>query len=72
VFRVTLDCGVGLAWASARAAVVIGVVSNAVAGKVRVTPLAVVVLAVVPLLPGFAIYRGLSRLYEGGDGTLAL
>jgi uncharacterized membrane protein YjjB (DUF3815 family) len=72
VFRVALDSGAGVAWASAAAAVLVGVVSYTVAGKVRVPPLAVVVPAVVPLLPGLAIYRGLSELSAGGDGTLSI
>jgi uncharacterized membrane protein YjjB (DUF3815 family) len=72
VFRVALDRGTGAAWASAAAAVLIGVVSYSVAGRVRVPPLAVVVPAIVPLLPGLAIYRGLSELSAGGDGTLSI
>ncbi len=57
-----------MAWASAVAAVMIGLVSFAVAGRVRVPPLVVVVPTIVPLLPGLAIYRGLSLLSEGGNG----
>ncbi len=72
VFRVTLDGGLGIAWSSAAAAVLVGVISYAASGRVRVPPLAVVVPAVVPLLPGLSIYRGLSLLAEGGDGTLSL
>lgn len=72
VFRVALDSGVGVAWASATAAVLVGVVSYTAAGRVRVPPLAVVVPAVVPLLPGLSIYRGLSLLSNGGDGTLSI
>ncbi len=72
VFRVAQDRGAGDAWASAAAAVLIGVVSYTVAGRVRVPPLAVVVPAVVPLLPGLVIYRGLSELSAGGDGTLSI
>ena len=34
------------------------------AGRVRVPPLVVVVSAIVPLLPGLSIYRGLSLLAE--------
>ena len=58
----------GVAWASAMAAVLIGLVSYAVAGRVRVPPLVVVVSSIVPLLPGLSIYRGLSLLSEGGNG----
>ena len=60
------------AWAAAAAAILIGVVSYAVAGRVRVPPLVVVVSAIVPMLPGLSIYRGLSLLAAGGNGFLSL
>jgi uncharacterized membrane protein YjjP (DUF1212 family) len=71
------DRGVGTAWSAAAAAVLIGLVSYAVAGRVRVPPLVVVVPTVVPLLPGLAIYRGLSLLSDGsqaggGAGILSI
>jgi uncharacterized membrane protein YjjP (DUF1212 family) len=63
----------GPAWASASAAILIGVVSYSVAGRVRVPPLVIVVPAVVPLLPGLSIYRGLSLMALGdGSGIIAL
>jgi uncharacterized membrane protein YjjP (DUF1212 family) len=63
----------GPAWASATAAVTIGVVSYSVAGRVRVPPLVVVVPAIVPLLPGLSIYRGLSLMSVGdSSGIIAL
>ena len=60
--------GFGKAWAAACAAIVIGVVSYSVSGKVRVPPLVIVVSAIVPLLPGLSIYRGLS-LISAGDAS---
>jgi len=72
VFWLVRDRGLGTAWASATSAVLIGVVSYALAGRVRVPPLVVVVPAIVPLLPGLSIYRGLSLLSEGGDGILSI
>jgi uncharacterized membrane protein YjjB (DUF3815 family) len=69
---VAQDGGVGVAWSSATAAVLIGLVSYAVAGRVRVPPLVVVVSAIVPLLPGLSIYRGLFLLSEGGNGILSI
>jgi uncharacterized membrane protein YjjP (DUF1212 family) len=72
VFSFAEDRGFGVAWASATAAVLVGVVSYAVAGRVRVPPLVVVVPAIVPLLPGLSIYRGLSLLSEGEDGILPM
>ncbi|HEX6249413.1 MAG TPA: threonine/serine exporter family protein [Nocardioidaceae bacterium] len=55
----------GPAWSSAAAAVLIGVVSYSVAGRVRVPPLVVVVPAIVPFLPGLSIYRALSLMAVG-------
>jgi uncharacterized membrane protein YjjP (DUF1212 family) len=52
-------------WAAGCAAVVIGVVSYSIAGRVGVPPLVVVVPALVPMLPGLLIYRGLSLMSEG-------
>ena len=72
VFALARDRGVGVAWSSATAAVLIGLVSYAVAGRVRVPPLVVVVPAIVPLLPGLSIYRGLSLLSEGESGILSM
>lgn len=57
----------GATFASAVAAVAIGLAS-AVAGRFRVPPLVLVVPAIVPLLPGLAIYRGLALLADGEDG----
>jgi len=54
--------GMGRAWPVACAAFVIGLVSYSVAGRMRVPPLVVVVPAVVPMLPGLSIYRGLTLL----------
>jgi uncharacterized membrane protein YjjP (DUF1212 family) len=72
VFTLVQDRGFGVAWASATAAVVVGLVSYSVAGRVRVPPLVVVVPAIVPLLPGLSIYRGLSLLSEGEEGLLSI
>ncbi|MFI7064896.1 threonine/serine exporter ThrE family protein [Kribbella sp. NPDC050124] len=63
---------IGRTWGSAAAAVTIGAVCYLVAGRFRVPPLVVVVPAIVPLLPGLDIYRGLALLAEGKDGVLEL
>ena len=63
---------VGRTLGSAAAAVTIGAVCFLVAGRFRVPPLVVVVPAIVPLLPGLDIYRGLALLTEGRDGVLQL
>ena len=62
----------GQTWAAAAAAVVIGTISHGIAGRVRVPPLVLIVPAVVPLLPGLTIYRGLALLADGEDGVLEL
>ena len=62
----------GSTWASASAAVTIGGICYLVAGRFRVPPLVVVVPAIVPLLPGLAIYKGLALLTAGEDGVLQL
>lgn len=59
----------GRVWAVGVAAFAIGVVSYWVAGRVRVPPLVLVVPAIVPMLPGLSIYRGLSLLTEGGAAS---
>ena len=68
--------GIGRTWPTALAAFFVGLVSYTVAGRLRVPPLVVVVPAIVPMLPGLSIYRGLSLLTEGdtqtSDGLLAI
>ncbi|QWZ09307.1 threonine/serine exporter family protein [Nocardioides panacis] len=72
VFYTTFDRGLGVAWSSAMASVTVGLVSYAVAARVRVPPLVIVVSSIVPLLPGLSIYRGLYLLSEGGNGLLSM
>lgn len=60
------DLGFGHLWAIGLAAFGIGFVGYFVARRVHVPPLVVVVSAVVPLLPGLTIYRGLALMAEGG------
>lgn len=64
--------GFGRSWSAATAAVLIGLVSYSLAAWVRVPPLVIVVSAIVPLLPGLSIYRGLSLMAAGGNGILSL
>ena len=56
------------AWASALAATVIGLLSYGAAARSSVPPLAIVVPAILPLLPGLSIYRSLSLIAEGQSG----
>lgn len=69
-FALVYDRDLGLAWASTAGAVLVGLVSYAAASRVRVPTLVIVVSAVVPLLPGLSIYRGLTQLAEGRDAGL--
>jgi uncharacterized membrane protein YjjP (DUF1212 family) len=71
ISQVIETSGLGRTWSVALAAFFIGLVSYAVAGWVTVPPLVVVVSAIVPMLPGLSIYRGLSLLSEGGPQTAA-
>ncbi len=66
------DAGFGRAWSVATAAILIGLVAYSLGSWVRVPPLVIVVSAIVPLLPGLSIYRGLSLLADGGNGILSL
>ena len=67
------DRGFGTSLSSAMAALLIGLVSFSASGRVRVPALVVVTAAIVPLLPGLAIYRGLALLSErSSEGLLAL
>jgi uncharacterized membrane protein YjjP (DUF1212 family) len=61
----------GRPWATGTAAFVVGLVSFTVAGRMKVPPLVVVVSAVVPMLPGLSIYRGLALLGEAERGFVA-
>lgn len=69
VARLVALADVGRTWQVAGAGLFIGLVAYAVAGRVRVPPLVVAVPAIVPFLPGLAIYRGLSLLAEGGPNV---
>ncbi len=65
VFISIHEPGQAMPWAAGCAAVTIGVVSYTIAGRVGVPPLVVVVPALVPMLPGLLIYRGLNNMSEG-------
>jgi uncharacterized membrane protein YjjB (DUF3815 family) len=65
VYLLVQDPQQAMPWGAACAAVTIGLVSFSIAGRVGVPPLVVVVSALVPLLPGLLIYRGLSYMSDG-------
>lgn len=56
------EAGFGRPWAVGSAAFLIGLFGFTVGRRFRVPPLVVVVSAIVPLLPGLSIYRGLFLL----------
>ena len=56
--------GIARTWSVAIAALFVGLIGYAVASRFRVPPLILVVSAVVPMLPGVSIYRGLALLGE--------
>jgi uncharacterized membrane protein YjjB (DUF3815 family) len=69
--------GFGLSWSSGAAAVLVGLVAYGIAARTAIPTLVVVVPAIVPLLPGLSIYRGLSLLAEptgasGAPGVVSL
>jgi uncharacterized membrane protein YjjP (DUF1212 family) len=51
------------------AAIAIGLLSSPIANRISIPPLVIVVPAIVPLLPGLSIYKGLALLAEGKDGV---
>jgi uncharacterized membrane protein YjjP (DUF1212 family) len=73
VYRFMVVEDFGFAWASAVAAVSIGVAAYTLAGRFRVPSLVVVVSGITPLLPGLSIYKGISLMAAGGnEGLLSL
>jgi uncharacterized membrane protein YjjB (DUF3815 family) len=60
---------VGATFGVTVAAITIALVSHAVAGRISVPPLVIVVPAIIPFRPGLSIYKGLSLLAEGRDGV---
>jgi uncharacterized membrane protein YjjP (DUF1212 family) len=65
------DSKVGIAWASGIAALLIGLVSFAAAGRFRLPALVIVTAAIVPLLPGLTIFRALA-LFSARDSSSGL
>jgi uncharacterized membrane protein YjjP (DUF1212 family) len=63
----------GPVWASGASAFVVGLAASVAARIVRTPPLVIVVSALVPLVPGLALFSGLLNLSEGSiDGVLGL
>ncbi|HET9501299.1 MAG TPA: threonine/serine exporter family protein [Marmoricola sp.] len=75
--QLVVTAQLGRTWGAGLAAFFIGLVAFAVAGRFKIPPLVVVVPAIVPMLPGLSIYRGLSLLSSPlpgstSEGLLAL
>lgn len=62
LYAVSHDRGFGVAWSSAFAALLLGLVSYPVAARVRVPALVLMAPCITPFLPGLSIYRGLTLL----------
>ncbi|TQL70261.1 uncharacterized membrane protein YjjP (DUF1212 family) [Nocardioides albertanoniae] len=63
---------VGRTWRVAVASVFVGLVAYAVASRLKVPPLVIVVSGAVPFLPGYSIYRGLSMLAQETPSTTSV
>jgi uncharacterized membrane protein YjjP (DUF1212 family) len=65
--------GFGLVWSAGASAVGVGLLAALAARLVRTPPLVIVVTALVPLVPGLTLFRGLLQLSDGNiNGLLSL
>jgi uncharacterized membrane protein YjjB (DUF3815 family) len=73
LYAVAFDRGFGIAWSSALAAMLLGLVSYPVASRAKVPSLVVVAACITPFLPGLSIFRGLTLLAtDASSGLLAM
>ncbi len=73
VYTSGVAAAVGVSWAAGTAALVVGVLSAAASRITRVPPLPLVVSALMPLVPGLILFRGLLELSAGSiDGLLSM
>jgi uncharacterized membrane protein YjjP (DUF1212 family) len=70
LYAVSFQHGFGLAWSSAFAALLLGLVGYPVARRARIPTLVVVATGITPLLPGLSIYRGLALLTTSASASL--
>jgi uncharacterized membrane protein YjjP (DUF1212 family) len=67
------NAGFGLVWSSASSAMGVGLAAAVAARTVRTPPLVIMVTALVPLVPGLTLFRGLMQLSEGDiNGLLSM
>ncbi|TFD09657.1 MULTISPECIES: threonine/serine exporter ThrE family protein [unclassified Cryobacterium] len=73
LFVAAMAGGFGLVWGSAASALGVGLLAAVAARMVRTPPLVIMVTALVPLVPGLTLFRGLLKLSEGDiNGLLSL
>ncbi|KFF58892.1 hypothetical protein JF66_15210 [Cryobacterium sp. MLB-32] len=73
LYLVGILAGVGLVWASGMSAVGVGLAAAVASRIVRTPPLVIMVTALVPLVPGLILFRGLLQLSNGDiNGLLNL
>jgi len=65
LYLLGIGASFGLAWSSGAAAVGVGLLATVAARIVRTPPLVVIVSALVPLVPGLILFRGLLQLADG-------
>jgi uncharacterized membrane protein YjjP (DUF1212 family)/uncharacterized membrane protein YjjB (DUF3815 family) len=70
VYAGAYDRGFGIAWSSALAALLLGLVGYPVATRARIPALVVVAAGITPFLPGLSIYRGLTLLASDSSDAL--
>jgi uncharacterized membrane protein YjjP (DUF1212 family) len=70
LYAVAYERGFGIAWSSAVAALVLGLVGYPVASRTRIPTLVVVAAGITPFLPGLSIYRGLTLLATDSSKAL--
>ncbi len=70
VYVGAFDRGLGIAWSSALAALLIGLAAYPVGARWRIPSLVVVAAGITPFLPGLSIYRGLTLLATDSSSAL--
>jgi uncharacterized membrane protein YjjP (DUF1212 family) len=70
IYAVAYQHGVGIAWSSALAALLLGLVGYPLAHRVRIPTLVVIATGITPLLPGLSIYRGLALVTTSASASL--
>jgi uncharacterized membrane protein YjjP (DUF1212 family)/uncharacterized membrane protein YjjB (DUF3815 family) len=70
VYAVAFNRGLGIAWSSALAALLLGLAGNPIATRARIPSLVVVAVGITPFLPGLSIYRGLALVATDASAAL--